>query len=155
MRKFLVTAIAVILAANGIGPADAVSPDPAKPSVLISACSEMTGVAANLDSMEEAGVITPAEKEFIGKNHLVTWSIALRVLLPVFGVDPYPADLYPEIAPAARCEGSYADARCAAVTIGLMTEVQDPTQVMSASELDTLVATLRDGISLPFVETRI
>ena len=89
------------------------------------------------------------------KNNVITWAVAYRVLLPVFGIYPYPASLYPEISTADQCVNDYANARCAAITIGLTTEKENPIQVMSASELETLVSTLRQGVTLPRIETGI
>ena len=91
-------------------------------------------------------VITTSEKKLIEKDKCITRAVAYRVLLPVYGIYPYPAEFYPEIAPAAQCINDYANARCAAITLGLTTPEQNPIQVMSASELNALIAALDKGV---------
>lgn len=155
-KKFLVAMCAIaMLACSFVMPAGAANVKLADPNTLIAVAAEKAGVEANLDALLKAHVITSAEKTLITKNNVITRAVAYRVLLPVFGIYPYPASLYPEISPADQCVNDYANARCAAITIGLTTEKENPIQVMSASELETLVSTLRQGVTLPRIETGI
>lgn len=156
MKKLIaILSIVAVLICGFVVPAAALVPKAASPSTMLMAASEKTGVPATVKDMVEAKIITNAEKRLIEKNGVITRAVAYRVLLPVYGIYPYPAEFYPDIKPASQCVGNYANARCAAITLGLATEKQNPIQVISAAELNALIKALDDGLTLPEIKTDI
>ena len=71
-----------------------------------------------LDYLYQEEVITGAEFKMLTKDS-VTWQIIWRVLLPHFGVYPYPNELYPEYDEILICDNIYADMQVAAIEVGL------------------------------------
>jgi len=155
MQKFL-AAILSCLVIIGVVPASATVYPQADPNVLIAIASEQTGVHDDVDSMVEAGILTTGERTLIKTKGLITRAVAWRSLLPVFGIYPYPASCYPNVPLDERATGDYADARCTAILLGLATKEENPNLIMSKSELDTLIVSLKSGVKpLPKIQTGI
>ena len=156
MKKIVaMLAVVAAISCSFVMPAGAANVQLANPQTMLDAASAKTGIPANVDDMLKNHVITTSEKKLIEKDKCITRAVAYRVLLPVYGIYPYPAEFYPEIALAAQCINDYANARCAAITLGLTTPEQNPIQVMSASELKVLIAALDKGLTLPEIKTDI
>lgn len=156
MKKIVaMLAVVAAISCSFVMPAGAANVQLANPQTMLDAASAKTGIPATIDDMLKEHVITTSEKKLIEKNNCVTRAVAYRVLLPVYGIYPYPAEFYPEIKAADKCIGDYANARCAAITLGLTTPEQNPIQVMSASELKVLIAALDKGLTLPEIKTDI
>lgn len=77
-----------------------------------------TSFDACLEYLEQQDIITTPEYQMLSKDS-VTWQIIWRVLLPYFGVYPYPHELYPEYDEILVCDNIYADMQVAAIVTGL------------------------------------
>lgn len=156
MKKIVaMLAVVATISCSFVMPAGAANVQLADPQTMLDAASVKTGIPATIDDMLKEHVITTGEKKLIEKNDCITRAVAYRVLLPVYGIYPYPAEFYPEINAADQCINDYANARCAAIVLGLTTPEQNPIQVMSASELKALIAALDKGLTLPEIKTEI
>lgn len=133
------------------------SPPPeAQASDLLEAVAEQTGLPADADALMEAGYLNAASKRQLEKYNCFSSAVAWQVLLPAFGIYPYPAELYPDISPHPDYpNGSvYADARAAGILLSLVDPELNPTYVMSKPDFDTLLLKLKTTqFDLPAPET--
>ena len=103
--------------------------------------------ADQVAALNDNGVITAPEHDMLTQEKCPR-SMMWRVLLPLFGAYPAPAELVaPEIPVIGGCEGYYHDARVSAYVFGLSTEKQmsSPTFRASAEEFQTLWDNLSNG----------
>lgn len=121
------------------------------PDDLVRVVADQTGLPRNMASLVDAGYITQAEKIFFYNHQSVTFIIALRILLPTFGVYPYPAEIYSDIYPCQQYPtGVYADARAAAIKCGIAVPDSRLNDAITVNEFNVLLRQLRySDLSLP------
>lgn len=118
---------------------------------LVAVVADQLAITPTLDSLLNAEAISTTEYTVLSKNEGFSFMFAWQILLPVFGIFPYPAELYPEITPVAGCASEYAEARIAAVQIGVAAIEDDPTTLMSIRDFSALTQKLQTGDFLPLV----
>lgn len=119
--------------------------DDATPDQLFEVISKRLNTPVDADTLADFGIITAAEQRFFNTKNCVTAVVAWRILLPLYGIFPYPAEFYPDIPPAEGCGSLYADARAAAIIAGIVTPDQRPNLRISKIELSDLVQKLDAG----------
>lgn len=99
-----------------------------------------------LKQLVSAKIISPEEAEILQLDEPVARQVIWRVILPAYGVYPYPASIYPQI-PLESDEimQPYIDARAAAIICNLCDLETDPRYAMTKQEFDQLVNTLETG----------
>lgn len=127
----------------------------AKPSDLIQVVAEQTGLEPNIDALMEAGYLSAAEKRHLEKYNAFSYAVAWHVLLPAFGIYPYPAEFYPDISPCSSWSNGtvYADARAAGILLGLVDPSIEPNYAISKSDFTALVNKLKTSPKLPILQT--
>lgn len=131
------------------------SPAAVRPADLLEAVSEQTGVPADYGALIEAGYLTAAEQRHLEKYDTFSCAVAWHVLLPAFGIYPYPAEFYPDISPHPSWPNGtvYADARAAGILLGLVDPSTEPNYAMTKSDFNTLLTALKSQIfTLPIPE---
>lgn len=126
------------------------------PSDLINVVAERTGLPADLDALVYAGYLTAPEKRHLEKYDTFSNAVAWHVLLPAFGLYPYPAEFYPEIAPHPSWPNGtvYADARAAGIMLNLVDPQLEPNYAMTKSDFNVLVQKLKTtSFTLPVPST--
>lgn len=127
----------------------------AKPSDLIQVVAEQTGLEPTADALMEAGYLSVAEKRHLDKYDAFSYAVAWHVLLPAFGIYPYPAEFYPDISPCSSWPNGtvYADARAAGILLGLIDPSIEPNYAISKSDFTALVNKLKTSPQLPILQT--
>lgn len=145
--RFLSTLLVLFLALSLATPTAQAKSAPAivQPADLLKAVSEQTGIPADYDALIEAGYLTAAERRHLEKYNTFSCAVAWHVLLPAFGIYPYPAEFYPDISPHSSWPNGtvYADARAAGILLGLVDPATEPNYAMSKSTFNSLLATLK------------
>lgn len=102
----------------------------------------------NIDDLASAGYLSAAEARVLKKeDSVLNYATVWRILLPAFGIFPYPADCYniPQYPYAPPLAENYANARVAAILCGFTTENQRPDNLMPLGDLEKLVIDLKSG----------
>lgn len=100
---------------------------------------------SSIEELAEAEYLTAAEATLLAnKNSLLNYATVWRILLPAFGIYPYPAECYniPQYPYTTALTENYANARVAAILCGLTTETQCPDAPMKLDDLRKLVSEL-------------
>lgn len=123
----------------------------AMPSALIEVVAEQTGLPADVDILIAANYLLPVEQQQFQAYQKFSHVVAWRVLLVAFGIYPYPAKIYPEVAPHPTWSGSnpYNDARTTAILCGIANPDDSPNAPVTTEELSRIVSQLRSGQLTP------
>ncbi len=154
MKKIVNTIIVLaMLAAILVVPANAAgTKEYMTSSDLVAVLSAKTGITGSnvdetLTNLKAAGIINLVQYNCIKENKLPR-SMVWAVLLPGYGIYPYPTELVaPDMPVIKGCEGVYHNARVAVLQMGLATEqqVSQPTYRLTKSEFNALVGKLNSG----------
>lgn len=109
--------------------------------------ADRTHLTPDLDVLSEAGHITQPEKTVLEQQRYFSRAMVWRILLPAFDLYPYPSDLYTDI-PAydQNLSRSYANARTALISCGLVDPSDNPYAAMTSTELTELAASLEYAV---------
>lgn len=108
-----------------------------------------------LDQLVETKVLTEPEVEILQNNRSVTRQVIWRILLPIYGIYPYPAILYENLGlPFSTIAEDdlyqpYTDARVAAIICGLANVDDNPEFYMTEPEFYDLIDQLESGVIFP------
>lgn len=99
--------------------------------------------SAQLDRLVSDKVISPEEARILQEDNAVSRQVIWRIILPAYGIYPYPASIYPEL-PIENDEAMqpYIDARAAAILCDLTDLDTDPHDAMTKKEFDQLIYNL-------------
>lgn len=146
-RKLCILLLITLIGLQWLTPcASAKSADSsADPQFLIEVIARRLDIPADSDTLVELGIITEPEQRFFREHQCITRAIAWRVLLPLYGILPYPSEFYPDIPKHTDCNDFYNDARVAAILSGLATADTIPNLRLSQDELLDLLYQLQNG----------
>lgn len=126
---------------------------PAKitPDDLIQVVANRTGLPRDVNALVDAGYITSSERTFFAEHQGVTFIMALRILLPAYGLYPYPAEIYSDIYPCKEYPtGVYANARAAAIKCGVAVPDSRLNDLVNVNEFNVMLRQFNYGnLSLP------
>lgn len=112
--------------------------------------SKKLNVEPNIDTLVDAKIIQPSEKDFITEQPSLSRAIIWRIIFPVYNLYPYPATFYPEFNLNSKDFGQiYLDSCATALAYNLTTPGDSIYQYMSLTEFDKLTAFLDTNPSLP------
>lgn len=114
---------------------------------IVTLVADRTHLTPDLDVLSEAGHITRPEKTVLEQQQYFSRAMIWRILLPTFDLYPYPSDLYPDI-PAydQNLSHSYANARTALISCGLVDPSDNPYAAMTSTELTKLADSLENAV---------
>lgn len=114
---------------------------------IVTLVADRTHLTPDLDVLSEAGHITGPEKTVLEQQQYFSRAMIWRILLPTFDLYPYPSDLYPDI-PAydQNLSRSYANARTALISCGLVDPSDNPYAAMTSTELTKLADSLENAV---------
>lgn len=155
-RLLSVFIVVVVLMSFTAPTASAANITYATPSDIINAVAEQTGLEPDINILVKAGYITSAEQRQFNRYGAFSYAVAWHILLPTFGIYPYPADIYPDIAPHPSWPNGtvYADARAAAILCGLADPETEPNFRITAQDFQSLLSRLQtEHPTLPVYES--
>lgn len=118
--------------------------------LLLATVADELQIAPTLDACVEAHLIPASEQPYLSTLDYLPRIVVWRILLPAYGIYPYPASLYPDFTLDTPVPSQiYLDAWATALSCNLVTVSDSPQQYMTVSEFDCLISALTSNLTVP------